>query len=92
MGFFDDYNEEERPRRKSRRANADDAADDRLDWRDLGEGIDEPGQYEVPRDEEPDEESEEDEDTIQELEIDDHGRMRRSSRDEIDPDFWNEDE
>jgi hypothetical protein len=89
MGFFDDYNEEEvRPRRKSRRGSADDSADDRLDWRDLGEGIDEP---EEPT-EEPDEESEEDEDTIQELEIDDHGRMRRSSRDEIDPDFWNEDE
>jgi len=85
MGFFDDYNEEEvRPRRKSRRGIGD---SDRLDWQDIVEEIDEP---EGPA-EEPDEESE-DEDTIQELEIDDHGRMRRSSRDEIDPDFWNEDE
>ena len=50
---------------------------DRLGWQDLVEEVeDEP----------------EDEDTIQELEIDDHGRMRRSSRDEIDPDFWNQDD
>lgn len=84
MGFFDDYNEEEsRPRRKSRRG----VGDDRLDWQDIVEEIDEP---EEPA-EEPDEESEE-EDTIQELEIDEHGRMRRSSRDEIDPDFWNQDD
>jgi len=84
MGFFDDYNEEEvRPRRKSRRGIGD---DDRLDWQGMVEEIDEP---EEPA-EEPDEESEED--TIQELEIDEHGRMRRSSRDEIDPDFWNQDD
>jgi hypothetical protein len=90
MGFFDDYNEEEvRPRRKSRRGIGD---SDRLDWQDMVEEIDDPmGPINGP-DEEPDEELEEDEDTIQELEIDDHGRMRRSSRDEIDPDFWNEDE
>jgi hypothetical protein len=83
MGFFDDYTEnEERPRRKTRRGLGD---SDRLDWQGMAEEIDEP-------EDEPNEELEEDEDTIQELEIDEHGRMRRSSRDEIDPDFWNQDD
>lgn len=89
MGFFDDYNEnEERPRRRKTRRGVGDS--DRLDWQDMVEEIDEP--EEEPEEELEEEDEEEDEDTIQELEIDDHGRMRRSSRDEIDPDFWNQDD
>ncbi len=76
MGFFEeDFTEEERPRRRTRRGIGD---SDKLDWQDIVDEVEEP-------------EEEDDGDTIQELEIDEHGRMRRSSRDE-ESDFWEQED
>jgi CBS domain containing-hemolysin-like protein len=72
---FFDDYDDERPRRKTRRGIGVSA---RLDWQDMVEEIDEP-------DEEPED------DTIQELEIDEHGRIRHSSGDEA-PNLWDQDE
>lgn len=70
MGFFDEYEEEERPRR--RRKTALDA--DKLGWQDMVEEVEEP----------------EDEDTIQELHVTERGQRCRD--DEIEPDFWEQEE
>ncbi|GEM_PF-5065405 len=87
MGFLDEfYEEDQRPRRRRTRRGIGDS--DRLDWQDMVDEVEDPD-----AELEPDEElEEENEDTIQELEIDEHGRMRHNSRDEIDPSFWDQDE
>lgn len=81
MGFFDDYEEDEQKPRRRKRGSADDAENDRLGWQDLVEELG----GEVPDEEE--EESEES-DEMQELEVDDHGRIRNGG--ELDSSFWDE--
>jgi len=81
MGFLDDYEEDERPRRRRKRGSED---DDRVGfgWQDMVAGLD--------PDAEPEEEEEplEEEDEMQELEVDDHGRIRNQSS--LDSSFWDE--
>lgn len=78
MGFFDDYEEDEQqPRRRKRGSDSD-----RLGWQDLVE--------ELPGDEPEEEEPLDEEEEMQELEVDDRGRIRNGG--ELDSSFWDEEE